>query len=48
MKFVFAFLIALLVAFAAGYFQGMQEPREPTFAERVYHQIDLKKERTRK
>jgi hypothetical protein len=45
MKLVFAFLIALLVAFAAGYFQGMQEPREPTFAERVYHHQDLKKAR---
>ena len=45
MRWIFAFLIALLVAFAAGYFQGMQEPREPTFAERVYHQQDLKKAR---
>lgn len=30
-------VITSAVAFAIGYYQGMQIPREPTFGEKVYH-----------
>ena len=36
--------IATVLSLCLGYFIGTLEPREPTFAEKIYHNIDMKKQ----